>query len=50
VLRYYADLSDAEIAAEVGIAVGTVKSTLARGLRKMRVLLGLVKAPVPADS
>jgi RNA polymerase sigma-70 factor (sigma-E family) len=37
VLRYYADLADSDIAAEVGVAVGTVKSTLARALRKMRV-------------
>ncbi|WP_329956228.1 SigE family RNA polymerase sigma factor [Catenulispora pinistramenti] len=49
VLRYYGDLSDAQIAAEIGVAVGTVKSTSARGLRKMRVLLGSAGAPVPAD-
>lgn len=49
VLRYYADLSDAQIAAETGLAVGTVKSTSARGLRKMRVLLSSAGAPVPAD-
>lgn len=49
VLRYYADLSDEQIAAEVGIAVGTVKSTSARGLRKMRVLLSSAGASVPAD-
>jgi RNA polymerase sigma-70 factor (sigma-E family) len=49
VLRYYADLSDARIAAEIGVAIGTVKSTSARGLRKMRVLLSSAGAPVPAD-
>lgn len=49
VLRYYADLSDAQIAAEIGVAVGTVKSTSARGLRKMRALLASAGAPVPAD-
>lgn len=49
VLRYYADLTDAQIAAEVGIAVGTVKSTSARGLRKMRVLLSSAGTPVAAD-
>ncbi|MFF3601506.1 SigE family RNA polymerase sigma factor [Kitasatospora indigofera] len=38
VLRYYADLSEAQIAAELGIAVGTVKSTLHRALAKLRAL------------
>ena len=32
VLRYYARLSEAEIAATLGISAGTVKSTAARGL------------------
>jgi len=32
VLRYYAGLSEAEIAATLGISTGTVKSTAARGL------------------
>jgi RNA polymerase sigma-70 factor (sigma-E family) len=32
VLRYYAELSEAEIAATLGISAGTVKSTAARGL------------------
>jgi RNA polymerase sigma-70 factor (sigma-E family) len=32
VLRYYAGLSEAEIAATLGISPGTVKSTAARGL------------------
>jgi len=36
VLRYYADLSEAQTAAELGIAPGTVKSTLHRALRKLR--------------
>jgi RNA polymerase sigma-70 factor (sigma-E family) len=38
VLRFYADLSEAAIATEVGIALGTVKSTLARALGKLRAL------------
>lgn len=50
VLRYYADLADPDIAAEVGIAVGTVKSTSARALRKLRDLLGAADAAVPAHS
>jgi RNA polymerase sigma-70 factor (sigma-E family) len=37
VLRYFEDLSEAQIAAELGIAVGTVKSTLFRALGKLRV-------------
>ncbi|MFI6844587.1 SigE family RNA polymerase sigma factor [Kitasatospora sp. NBC_00085] len=36
VLRYYGDLSEAETAAELGIAPGTVKSTLHRALSKLR--------------
>ncbi|WP_354642735.1 SigE family RNA polymerase sigma factor [Kitasatospora camelliae] len=36
VLRYYEDLSEARIAAELHIAPGTVKSTLSRALAKLR--------------
>jgi DNA-directed RNA polymerase specialized sigma24 family protein len=32
VLRFYVGLSEAEIAATLGISAGTVKSTAARGL------------------
>ena len=32
VLRYYADLTEAQIAAALGVAMGTVKSRAARGL------------------
>lgn len=35
-LRHYFDLSEAAVAAELGIATGTVKSTLARALGKLR--------------
>ena len=31
-LRFYLELSEAEIAAMLGISLGTVKSTAARGL------------------
>jgi RNA polymerase sigma-70 factor (sigma-E family) len=41
VLRYHLDLGEATIAAELGIAVGTVKSTLARALAKLRAHPGL---------
>jgi RNA polymerase sigma-70 factor (sigma-E family) len=35
-LRYYADLTEPQIALELGITVGTVKSTLFRAMRKLR--------------
>lgn len=35
-LRYFVGLSEAEIAAEVGISAGTVKSTSARAVAKLR--------------
>lgn len=38
VLRHYFDLSEADVAAEVGVAPGTVKSTLSRALSKLRVM------------
>lgn len=37
VLRYYAGLSDAEIAAELGCAQSTVRSQIARALRTLRL-------------
>jgi RNA polymerase sigma-70 factor (sigma-E family) len=37
VLRFYEDLGERETAAALGLAVGTVKSTCARALRKLRV-------------
>lgn len=40
VLRYYADLPEAEIAAAMGCSVGTVKSSVSRGLARMRELVG----------
>lgn len=36
VLRFYADLSLAEIASEMGKPIGTVKSTLHRGLARLK--------------
>ena len=40
VLRYYDDLSEAETAAAMGCSIGTVKSQTAKGLAKLRDLLG----------
>jgi RNA polymerase sigma-70 factor (sigma-E family) len=37
VLRYFFDLAEADVAHELNISVGTVKSTNARALAKMRV-------------
>ncbi|RCV51347.1 SigE family RNA polymerase sigma factor [Marinitenerispora sediminis] len=35
-LRYYEDLSEAEIAARLGVSIGTVKSTVSRAVAKLR--------------
>ncbi|SDC99437.1 SigE family RNA polymerase sigma factor [Nocardioides lianchengensis] len=40
VLRYYEDLTEAQTAAAMGCAVGTVKSQVAAGLAKLRERLG----------
>lgn len=42
VLRYYVELSEADIASTLGISRGSVKSHSSRGLRAMRRLLGEV--------
>jgi RNA polymerase sigma-70 factor (sigma-E family) len=39
VLRYYADLPEAEIASLLGVSVGTVKSQTHKGLEQLRQLL-----------
>jgi len=39
VLRYLMDLSEREVADELDVSVGTVKSTASRGLEQLRVLL-----------
>jgi RNA polymerase sigma-70 factor (sigma-E family) len=52
VLRYYDDLSEAEIAVVMGTSAGTVKSQSARALRRLQALLaepGLACAPDQRD-
>ena len=52
VLRYYEELNETETAAALGISVGTVKSTVARALAKLRDDAGLrddERAALPAD-
>ena len=39
VLKYYADLSEAQIATAMGISRGAVKSHTARGVAALRVVL-----------
>ena len=43
VLRYWLDLSEREMAAAMGIAAGTVKSTVSRGLAALARILGDVQ-------
>jgi RNA polymerase sigma factor (sigma-70 family) len=45
VLRYYADLSEADTAAELGIAAGTVKRYAADALTKLRAAPSLRGLP-----
>lgn len=47
-LRYYLGLNEAQTAADLGVAVGTVKSTTARALGKLRGDPNLHKEPCDA--
>ncbi|MEV2212982.1 SigE family RNA polymerase sigma factor [Streptomyces sp. NPDC050997] len=47
VLRYFHDLSDTEIAADLDISASTVRSQLARGIEKLRSQFPALSAPSP---
>jgi RNA polymerase sigma-70 factor (sigma-E family) len=49
VLRYYEDLTEAQTAAAMGCAVGTVKSQVAAALKTLRTRLGTDAGPLPLD-
>jgi DNA-directed RNA polymerase specialized sigma24 family protein len=48
VLRHWADFSVAETAQILGCSAGTVKSQTAKGIARMRELLGDAVTPLPA--
>ena len=37
VLRYFEDMTEAEVAAALGVSLGTVKSTVSRAVAKLRI-------------
>lgn len=51
-LRFYDDMSEPEVAAALGVSVGTVKSTVARAVAKLRkdAELGAGALPRPRES
>ncbi len=51
-LRFYDDLTEPEVAAALGVSVGTVKSTVARAVAKLRndAELGADAQPGPGES
>ena len=36
-LRYYEDMTEAEVADALGVSLGTVKSTVSRAVAKLRI-------------
>ncbi|MEE6258095.1 SigE family RNA polymerase sigma factor [Plantactinospora sonchi] len=49
VLRYFLDLTEQDTAVELGVSLGTVKSTNARALAKLRVSPDLVESSRSSD-
>lgn len=50
VLRYLLDLPEREVADDLGISLGTVKSTASRGLAQLRVLLTPTDSPTSKET
>ena len=50
VLRYYEDLTEAQTAEALGVSVGTVKSQVSDGLKRLRALLGADVVLVATDT
>jgi RNA polymerase sigma factor (sigma-70 family) len=49
VLRYYADLSESQVAAAMGISTGAVKAHTARAMGSLRAVLAAAVAPALFD-
>ena len=49
VLRYYEDLTEAQTAAAMGCAVGTVKSQVSQAIKRLRAELGDDADLLPTD-
>jgi len=49
VLRYFLDMSEMQVARELDVTVGTVKSTTSRALDRLRALLPVDREFLPAD-
>ena len=49
VLRHYVDLTEAQTAEAMGCSIGTVKSSVSTGLKRLRATVGLDLEPLPSD-